>query len=94
MELARQSYRHLLSDLAGIGVTDQAAIDLWAAVHLGLTGQQVANDPGGHRWVSLVDEAVDMFLAHVGAQAERREHDEHDDRFRTLDGEPDPQPRR
>lgn len=72
MELARQSYRHLLSDLAGIGVTDQATIDLWAAVHLGLTGQQVANDPGGHRWVSLVDEAVDMFLAHVGAQPERR----------------------
>jgi hypothetical protein len=32
----------------------------------GLTDQQLSNDPGGDRWARLLDEAVDMFLAHLG----------------------------
>jgi hypothetical protein len=29
----------------------------------GLAHQQVANDPGGRRWVRLAGQVVDMFLA-------------------------------
>lgn len=44
---------------------DAGAIDLWTAVLTGLASQQIANDPGGDRWRRLVDDAVDMLLAHT-----------------------------
>lgn len=50
--------------LAKAGVTEPHRVDLWTAVNTGLVAQQIANDPGGDRWTRLVDEAVDMFLAH------------------------------
>jgi AcrR family transcriptional regulator len=54
----------LLADtLARLGVTDPAAADLWTATMTGLATQQVSNDPGGDRWLRLVDRAVDAFLA-------------------------------
>jgi hypothetical protein len=31
----------------------------------GLTHQQVANDPGGDRWVRLSRQAVEMYLAQI-----------------------------
>lgn len=71
MTLARRSYQQLLDQLAALGITDQREVDLWAAIHMGLTSQQVANDPGGDRWVGLVDEAVDMFIAHQRQYGER-----------------------
>jgi AcrR family transcriptional regulator len=48
-----------------IGITDPRAADLWTAISNGLADQQLANDPGGQRWATLVDSAVDMFLDHV-----------------------------
>jgi len=51
--------------LAGMGFTDPATLDLLTAIGTGLTDQQISNDPGGDRWIRLVDEAMDMFLAHV-----------------------------
>ena len=65
MDLAWQSYRDVVAALADAGVTDQADIDLWTAIQMGITAQQWANDPGGHRFVDHVEPAVDMFLAHV-----------------------------
>jgi AcrR family transcriptional regulator len=41
------------------------ALDLFTSLLGGLAGQQIANDPGGDRWVRLVDTAVDMFLTHI-----------------------------
>ena len=55
------------ASLAGIGVTEPEALDLFTALMTGLTDQQLSNDPGGDRWGRLVDDAVDMFLAHVRA---------------------------
>jgi hypothetical protein len=43
------------------------ALDLFTSLIGGLAGQQIANDPGGDRWTSLVDAAVDMFLTHIKA---------------------------
>lgn len=71
MALARTSYQRLLDELAALEITGQAAVDLWAAVHMGLTSQQAANDPAGDRWIRLVDDAVDMFLAHQRAVQRR-----------------------
>ena len=48
--------------LAGAGITDAGDIDLWTAVTAGLAIQQLANDPGGDRWLRLVDRAVDMYV--------------------------------
>ena len=53
--------------LGAIGIDDPAAMDLLTAIVTGLTSQQLANDPGGDRWVRLAGEAVDMFLDHYGA---------------------------
>ncbi len=47
------------------GVSDPVQFDLWTALISGLASQQLANDPGGERWVRLVDDAVDMFADHV-----------------------------
>jgi AcrR family transcriptional regulator len=51
--------------LAVAGVTDPASFDLWTALVAGLASQQLANDPGGDRWLRLVDNAIDMYADHV-----------------------------
>ncbi len=51
--------------IAGAGITDTDALDLWTALISGLSNQELANDPGGARWSRLWDRAVDMFLAEV-----------------------------
>lgn len=55
----------LRARLAAVGVTDQKAVDLWTALLSGLINQQIANDPGGDRWSRLVEDIVDMYVAHV-----------------------------
>lgn len=59
-------------ELARMGVTDQAAVDLFTAVIAGLVSQQWANDPGGNRWRRLLDRAVDMYATEVGLPASER----------------------
>ena len=51
--------------LAAAGVTDPAHFDLWTGLVAGLASQQLANEPGGDRWVRLIDEAVAMYADHV-----------------------------
>lgn len=48
-----------------LGIDSEEAIDLFTALVTGLTDQQISNDPGGDRWIRLVDRAVDMFFDHV-----------------------------
>jgi AcrR family transcriptional regulator len=50
--------------LALCGVTEARHLDMWTAMVTGLIDQQVSNDPGGDRWTRLIEESVDMFLAH------------------------------
>jgi hypothetical protein len=47
---------------------------MWTALLTGLVAQQLANDPGGERWVRLVDDAVDLLIAgfapeHISTEA-------------------------
>lgn len=46
---------------AEIGIAEPAALDMWTALLTGLITQQASNDPGGDRWLQLLDDAVDMF---------------------------------
>jgi AcrR family transcriptional regulator len=55
-------------------------LDLATAVGSGLAAQQISNDPGGDRWLRLVDDAVEMLVAHF----ERTVHDHTE----TTRGEP------
>jgi AcrR family transcriptional regulator len=47
------------------GLDPDHDLDLYTALTAGIVSQQLANDPGGTRWTRLVDEVMEMFLAHV-----------------------------
>ena len=51
-------------DMQAAGVTGEPALDMFRALITGLVSLQVANDPGGDRWIRLQDDAFDMFFAH------------------------------
>ncbi len=55
---------HLKQVLADNGIAGEEHLDLATALVAGLVSQQISNDPGGDRWLRLVDEAMEMFLAH------------------------------
>ena len=71
MALAWRSYQDMADVLTGVGVNDPADIDLWTAIQMGLTAQQLANDPGGSRFVDQLEPAIDMFLRHVRTRRPR-----------------------
>jgi AcrR family transcriptional regulator len=69
-EPSPESYRYAIEfyeiareRLAAAGIVDDEDIDVFTAVVAGLTHQQVANDPGGDRWVRQAGRVVEMFLA-------------------------------
>jgi AcrR family transcriptional regulator len=57
------------------GVQTQAEMDVLTALVSGLAHQQVANDPGGKRWVRRAEQVVEMFLADIN-QRRRKENSE------------------
>jgi 3-methyladenine DNA glycosylase/8-oxoguanine DNA glycosylase len=59
--------------LAAAGLTDARAFDVWTALVSGIAGQQIANEPGGDRWVRLIDDMADALAAYLkNLQKERR----------------------
>lgn len=62
-ERAKRALDEMRGLLDDAGITDPGALDLWTSLLTGLATQQVSNQPGGDRWVRLVDRALDMFLA-------------------------------
>ncbi len=59
------AYERGVEQLAELGIEGQRAMDLWTAVAAGLAAQQLANDPGGDRWIRLVPDAAEMFVEHL-----------------------------
>lgn len=72
MALAAEALSWAEDALAAIGIDDPRALDLLTALMTGLADQQISNDHGGDRWARLVDDALDMFLAHVTPRKKRR----------------------
>ena len=70
-EPAAESYAPAVRALEGArerlalnDVTDPGHLDMWTALTTGLVDQQISNDPGGDRWVRLIEDSVAMFLAY------------------------------
>jgi AcrR family transcriptional regulator len=55
--------------IAHAGITEPADLDIFTALVNGLAHQQVANDPGGDRWVRLAGRSVSMFLTEIDDRA-------------------------
>lgn len=68
-KIAQDNLAEVGETLAGYGVDSPEMLDLFTALGTGLADQQVSNDPGGDRWIRLVDDAVEMFHAHVTKRA-------------------------
>jgi AcrR family transcriptional regulator len=64
-QLALEFYEIARQRLAAARASDPGDVDVFSALVNGLAHQQVANDPGGDRWVRLAARSVDMFLADV-----------------------------
>lgn len=65
------------SILNSVGLRKDADFDLWTALVSGLAGQQLANEPGGQRYLRLIDGAVEMFAQYVFTPAVRRRSAKH-----------------
>jgi AcrR family transcriptional regulator len=59
---------------AAAGLSDPDQFDIWTALVAGLAAQQIANDPGGDRWIRRIDDVVDMYANHVLRPDARRSH--------------------
>jgi len=70
--IAVEALRIVRERLARLGLTDARDLDLFTAIGTGLTDQQISNDPGGDRWICLIDEAVEMLFNHVKARAKSK----------------------
>ena len=72
MAIAEQALAFLQTWLERAGVTGASGLDLMRAMLLGLAGEQIANEPGGHRWIQMTDDLVDVV---VEVARRRRTHD-------------------
>ena len=62
MDIANRALEFLAGWLIAAGVADPAALDLMRALLLGIAGEQIANEPGGDRWVRFTDDVVDIAI--------------------------------
>jgi len=70
--LAVQVFDQMRARFAAAGLGGPEHFDMWTALVAGLAAQQTANDPGGDRWLRLIDEVVDMYADHVLTEHEQR----------------------
>jgi AcrR family transcriptional regulator len=63
--LAMEFYEFGQLRMAAAGVSDPEDFDVFTALVAGLADQQVANDPGGDRWVRQSARVIDMFFADI-----------------------------
>ena len=71
MEPAWRFLELVAERLRAAGAHDQGDVDLLSAVVSGLAHQQVANDPGGDRWIVLARRVVEMCFADIDRRAGR-----------------------
>jgi AcrR family transcriptional regulator len=63
--LAQEFYERTRRRFVAAGLDPDHDLDVYTALTAGIVSQQLANDPGGTRWTRLVDEMMEMFLAHA-----------------------------
>ena len=65
MAPAQRFVELMTTRLRAAGAHEQSDVDLFSAIVSGLAHQQVANDPGGDRWVVLARRVVEMLVADI-----------------------------
>lgn len=70
--LAEEALGRVVGVMQSAGVTDQGDVDCLVAVTAGLIHAQLANDPGGDRWVRHLDRMVDLHVDDARRRARRR----------------------
>jgi AcrR family transcriptional regulator len=63
--ISEASLGRVVEHLAACGIAGPEQIDMFTALGIGLASQQLSNDPGGDRWLRLVDDAAAMYVAHL-----------------------------
>ena len=69
--ISQASLGRVVEQLERYGVTDPRSIDLFTALGTGLASQQLSNEPGGDRWIRLIDDATEMYLHHMETTDQR-----------------------
>lgn len=54
------------------GLRDDRAFDLFLGTSRGLIAMQIANEPGGDRWIRLLPDAIDILIAHFAPKPKTR----------------------
>lgn len=70
--LAESALARVVGAMHDAGVHDQGDVDCLVAITAGLMQAQLANDPGGDRWVRHLDRMVDLHLDDIQHRAPRR----------------------
>lgn len=70
--IARRILDSARQGLARAGLTEDAHLEVWTALTAGLVSQQLANDPGGTRFVRHLGEVIEMYLSHIKRQRRRQ----------------------
>jgi AcrR family transcriptional regulator len=65
MKPAQRFVELMTERLRAAGAQEESDVDLFSAIVSGLAHQQVANDPGGDRWILLARRVVETFVADV-----------------------------
>lgn len=63
--IAQLAYDESFAPVAAVHPLSQQDRDLISGLIAGLIAQQIANEPGGSRWVGQVDTAVDLLVHHL-----------------------------
>jgi AcrR family transcriptional regulator len=69
--LAQEAYDWSVAPLREVAEVTQDDLDLISAVVGGLISQQISNDPGGTRWVRLLDDTVDLLVPRLEQRKKR-----------------------
>ncbi|MCD9623920.1 TetR/AcrR family transcriptional regulator [Rhabdothermincola salaria] len=73
--ISQENLAEVAERLARCGVDDPEMLDLFTALGTGLTDQQLSNDPGGDRWIRLIDDAAEMFHDHLTKRAQKADQE-------------------
>jgi AcrR family transcriptional regulator len=65
-------FERMRTEFRLIGITSDADLDLYTALLAGLASQQIANDPGGDRWLRQVPRVMEMYADAVGVPDRKR----------------------
>ncbi|MDP9182657.1 MAG: TetR/AcrR family transcriptional regulator [Actinomycetota bacterium] len=69
--LAVRAYERTAEPLLAMADLTQEDFDLITAFVGGLVNQQLANDPGGDRWVRLLDDVIDLLLPRIQSKTKK-----------------------